>query len=164
MDKYIRYKDEFLNSAGFPVAILDPDPAKQREARQTAIASGKVEGLKSNEIQWTAPMIEEPTFSDIICSFAEAIPHGEEPAEGEPPLRATSLDHENSAHTQRAFQTHEDSYVKIEETALVWIRKQMEDHGQLTFRGTVPYLLLERLKDELTSREIVDIETSEKLL
>ncbi len=161
MDKYIRYDDEFLDINDSHVPILDPDTKKQKEVRDAAIAKAKEAGIKGG-VPYEPAKIVEPTFAQIITSFADGIPYGDPPAEGEQPERAKLEDQGTALRVIRAFRSHVNGHVVIEEKALEWIRTLVKEEGNREFGGTVPALIMERLNDELTPEEIVAIRAEEK--
>ena len=148
MDRYLKYTPEFVDIMGYPVQIPDPDPRKLRASRDKAMKEGKAKGLKDTEITYEMPMIEEPSFAQAIAWFANGIPYGDPPKQGEPPLHVTPEDNAKAAHAVRAFRDEtmlDKGYVKIEDEALKWLRELIKEHAGRRFAGTLPTLIGERL-------------------
>ena len=184
--KYLRYEAEFTDIYGAPLTIIDPDQRKQKkardearaeaweEAKQEAIAEGKgPKGVKEpTKFPFQPVTIDEATFGDLVVMFADDIPYGDQPKQGEPALRATHLEREHATQVCRTFSEpvavngSKDSplYVGIGEEDLKWLVEELQENGDRKFKGTIPSLLLERLGAdwELDKRAQADLEDAAK--
>ena len=158
--KYIRYIDQYVDIFDNPIAVVDPDHKAQKKVRDFALAEGKAAGISFTAIKWDFALIENATFAQGLAVFANGIPYGEREKDG-PELRATPSDQEKAAHAVRAFQKHPEGHVLIEEETLTWLKELVKDHGPSVWRGTIPTLILDRLNDELTPEEVVEIHKAE---
>jgi hypothetical protein len=172
MAKYIRYPDPFLDARGFPVAMADPDPRVQQAAIEEHNAELKEERDAAKETgekpsgrrQFQPPIIHEASLSDLVCAFADSIPYGPEPKESEPKLRSSPTDR---AHARKIIGTFVDrpdgqDYVALDDNAWTWATGELERNGDLIWSGTLSERVLECLRDELSAREVADIEEQQR--
>lgn len=161
---YIKYEAEFKDVHDNSVEIPDPSRQAHKDARQKALAKGKAEGLKDNEISYNAPTIDAD-FAGVVIWFANNIPW-ERDDEGKP-VQTTPEEMGHALDVIRAFQKPADGYVKLNEQALTWLIQIFKDHGSKAYAGVITALILERLDDtsegmppEIQGPRLVDNEES----
>ena len=141
---YIKYEAEFFDVNCNTVEIPNPDRQVHKDERAKALAAGRADGLKDNEISYNAPMVDAD-FADVIVWFANNSPW-ERDDEGKP-VQATPEEMGNALDVIRAFQKPHNGYVKLNESALTWLVDNFKAHGAKAFTGVIPALILERLGD-----------------
>ena len=172
MAKYIWYPDKFTDARGFSVPIANPDPkvqnaavvehnAAMKEEREAAKAAGEPMPPRRS---FQPPVIEEASLSDLVCGFADNIPYGPEPKEGEPRLRSTPGARAYARKVIGAFIDRPDTadYLVFDEDALKWAINELKENGDLVWGGTLSQRVIEYLEDEVDHATIAKIQERER--
>ena len=154
--KWLKYEDEILDGAGFPIIIPDPNRENQKQwerdslrEREKAVAIAQKNALPDVAMQQIPrPIIDANFRQSIIYFFNSGTWQRNE--DGTAKEGRTIEEQDWDLHIVRAMQKPDvkRGLIEIDEKALDWLKTCLREEGSLAFRGTSLSVLRERFNDE----------------